>query len=95
MVMWGVIFGAILGLLWHGHDWSSNIVIGAVLGAIAGATLRSTIRSEVQKAMADKALVPAAARPGASPAVRAPSVPVVTDPPPERTAPEAPPIKVT
>jgi uncharacterized membrane protein len=77
MVMWGVIFGAILGLLWHGHDWSSNLVIGAVLGAIAGATLRSTIRSEVRKAMADKTLVAAAARPGASPAVQAPTVPVV------------------
>lgn len=60
MVMWGVVFGALLGALWPGHDLFGKFVFGAVLGGIAGATLRSAIRSEVESALkATRRAVPA------------------------------------
>ncbi|MBP6618567.1 MAG: DUF2339 domain-containing protein, partial [Burkholderiaceae bacterium] len=51
MVLWGVVWGAILGLLWPGWD-EAGAVVGAVLGAIAGLTLRKAVRSEVARATA-------------------------------------------
>ncbi len=82
MVVWGAIFGGILGLLWHGHDWGEKILIGLVLGAIAGATLRSAIRGEVRKALADKELAPQVAPAKQPEVVRvAPPVPEATHPP--------------
>jgi uncharacterized membrane protein len=56
MVLWGVVWGAILGLLWPGWD-GAEMVLGAVLGALAGWSLRKAVRSEVARAAA---LVPPA-----------------------------------
>ena len=35
MVLWGVVWGAILGLLWPGWD-EAGAVVGAVLGRLRG-----------------------------------------------------------
>ena len=59
MVLWGVVWGAILGLLWPGWG-EAGTVVGAVLGALAGWSLRKAVRSEVKAAAAlDKATPPA------------------------------------
>lgn len=49
MVIWGAIWGAILGWLWPGHGFLSNLSVlgGALLGAAAGLTLRKVVRSEI------------------------------------------------
>ena len=65
MVLWGVVWGAILGLLWPGWD-EAGAVVGAVLGAIAGLTLRKAVRSEVAAASRAAALVPQAPRAAAT-----------------------------
>ena len=49
MVLWGVVWGAILGLLWPGWD-EAGTVVGAVLGALAGWTLRMAVHGEVKAA---------------------------------------------
>jgi hypothetical protein len=36
MVIWGAIWGLILGFMWPGHDSDVQAVIGALAGAIAG-----------------------------------------------------------
>ena len=54
MVLWGVVWGAILGLLWPGWD-EAGTVVGAVLGALAGWTLRMAVRGEVKAAARDAA----------------------------------------
>ena len=56
MVLWGSIWGAVLGLLWPGHDWETRVLVGAVLGFIAGQTLRKAVRTELG-ARFDKAIV--------------------------------------
>lgn len=87
MVLWGLIWGAVLGLLWPGHDWEMRVAIGAVLGFIAGQTLRKAIRKEIAQAqpvaVAAPARQPAPAR-AASPAEGAPA------PAAERITPVAP-----
>ena len=77
MVIWGAIWGAVLGLFWRGHDTGFNMVCGLVLGAIAGLTLRGAVRKEAQAAVqgiakaapvAAKAAQPLPASPPAPPA---------------------------
>ena len=46
MVIWGAIWGLILGFLWPGHDSDVQAVVSALAGAIAGYSLRRAIRSE-------------------------------------------------
>ena len=48
MVIWGAIWGLILGFLWPGHDSDAQAVIGAVGGAIAGFSLRRVVRREIE-----------------------------------------------
>ncbi|MBK7000710.1 MAG: DUF2339 domain-containing protein [Rhodoferax sp.] len=50
MVLWGAIWGAILGLLTSRHDPFWNLVIGAGLGALAGRMLRNEVRKEAERA---------------------------------------------
>src|SRR5688572_4226284 len=52
MVLWGAICGAVLGLLWRGHDWEFHLVVGAIFGALAGLGLRRAVRTEIQAALA-------------------------------------------
>ena len=48
MVIWGAVWGLILGFLWPGHGSDAQAVIGAMGGAIAGFTLRRVVRSEIE-----------------------------------------------
>ena len=48
MVIWGAIWGLVLGLLWPGHDSDAQAAIGAVAGAIAGFSLRRVVRAEIE-----------------------------------------------
>ncbi|ROZ76136.1 DUF2339 domain-containing protein [Ramlibacter sp. WS9] len=82
MVIWGAIWGGVLGLLWPGHDWEFQLFAGAILGALAGLMLRRAVRKEVlaQQAKAPagaaaKASAPAAA---ATAAAAAAATPVAT-----------------
>ena len=82
MVIWGAIWGGVLGLLWPGHDWEVQLFAGAILGALAGLMLRRAVRKEVlaQQAKAPtgaavKAAAPAAA---ATAAAAAAATPVAT-----------------
>jgi uncharacterized membrane protein len=61
MVIWGAIWGGVLGLLWRGHDWEFHLFSGAVLGALAGLMLRRAVRAEVQALQAKLQPVPVAA----------------------------------
>ena len=77
MVIWGAIWGGILGLLWHGHDWEFQFFVGAILGALAGLMLRRAVRKEMQaqQAKALPAMAPKAApAPAAAAKVSAPPV---------------------
>ena len=65
MVLWGAIWGGVFGLLWPGHGWEWQTVVGVLLGALAGRTLRRAIRTEIE-----------AARSNAMATVRLPPVPV-------------------
>src|SRR4051812_30784318 len=49
MVIWGAIWGAVLGLLWPGYGWEWQSVTGLVLGALAGRMLRGAVRREMQQ----------------------------------------------
>lgn len=69
MVIWGAIWGAVLGLLWRGHGWEWHMVLGAVLGALAGRTLRGVVRTEFEALQVKLRQGPAAA---AAPAQAAP-----------------------
>lgn len=55
MVLWGAVWGAVLGLLWRGYDWELHVVVGALLGAAAGFTLRSAVRKEAARLHAARA----------------------------------------
>ena len=48
MVIWGAIWGLILGFLWPDHDSDAQAVIGAVGGAVAGFSLRRVVRQEIE-----------------------------------------------
>ena len=52
MVIWGAIWGGVLGLLWRGHDWEWQMIAGAVLGALSGRMLRKAVRAEVRAELA-------------------------------------------
>jgi uncharacterized membrane protein len=80
MVIWGAIWGGVLGLLWRGHDWEFHLFVGAALGAIAGLMLRRAVRKEVlaQQAKALPAAQPKAAAVPAA-AARMPAPPVAVD----------------
>lgn len=98
MVIWGVIFGAVLGLLWRGGDWSDHIVLGAMIGGLFGLSLRRSIRSEVRKALAEHQPLARAAEPVPMPApipAQPPQPPQAMRAPEVREAPpiaQAPPI---
>ena len=47
MVIWGAIWGLILGFLWPGHDSDAQAVIGVVGGAVVGFSLRRVVRQEI------------------------------------------------
>ncbi|WP_296508989.1 DUF2339 domain-containing protein [Rhodoferax sp.] len=59
MVLWGAIWGAIIGFATSRYDEGEALWIGAVLGALAGYTLRRSIRTEIQKS-AGLAVTPSA-----------------------------------
>ena len=91
MVIWGAIWGLILGFLWPGHDSHAQAVIGAVGGAVAGFSLRRVVRQEIEAqraswprtvpvAVPEAALVPAS--------VGEPVARVHQEPPVPRTAPD-------
>ncbi|MEO7548412.1 MAG: DUF2339 domain-containing protein, partial [Ramlibacter sp.] len=48
MVLWGAIWGGVLGALWPGHDWEWQMALGALLGALAGRMLRNAVRKEMK-----------------------------------------------
>lgn len=101
MVIWGAVWGTILGLMWDGPDEEFRMVFGAIVGAIAGLTLRWTVRREIRKQAALAATVPAVqraapvpmpaaqARPGPEAGAPAAAPPQAARPPvPGRTAAE-------
>lgn len=47
MLLWGAIWGLILGFLWPGHDSEVQAVVGAILGVVAGFSLRRVVRTEI------------------------------------------------
>lgn len=72
MVIWGAVWGAILGLMWRGDD-EFNIFAGVVLGVIAGLTLRRAVRTEVRKQVE-------AARAAGAPVAAAAAAPAAAEP---------------
>lgn len=47
MVLWGVIWGAVIGWLFDSYWWEPlGVFAGALIGALAGWTLRNSVRSE-------------------------------------------------
>jgi len=50
MVLWGAIWGAILGFAIARQDESLALFVGAVLGALAGLTLRKAVRAAARQA---------------------------------------------
>lgn len=74
MVLWGAIWGGVLGLMWPGHDTEWQVILGAILGALAGRTLRGSVRGEIERAAKLLAAQPqAAARASAATSVAAPT----------------------
>jgi len=63
MLIWGAVWGAILGLMWPGYGSDFKVVTGALLGLAAGWTLRKVVRKEVEAAW--RALPAAAVQPQA------------------------------
>ena len=62
MVIWGAIWGAILGWLWPGRGFLSELTViaGALLGVAAGLTLRKAVRREIAAGRAQGKSAPAA-----------------------------------
>jgi uncharacterized membrane protein len=56
MIIWSIVWGAVLGWLWPGHG-DEGAFVGAFLGFFAGLSLRWAVRAEVQAAW-KKALPP-------------------------------------
>lgn len=52
MLLWGAIWGVVLGLLWPGGDEAFAALFGAALGTLAGWSLRRVIRQELARAAA-------------------------------------------
>ena len=56
MLLWGAIWGAVLGYFVERHDAGFGLILGAVLGALVARTLRNEVRkearAEVQKELA-------------------------------------------
>lgn len=52
MVLWGAMWGAIIGYATARYDQEFALFVGALLGAVAGLTLRRSIRKEVAQAQA-------------------------------------------
>lgn len=75
MVIWGALWGALLGLLWPGYNEELALVLGALLGAGAGWSLRSVVRAEIARLAGAAGAAPATARPAAT------AVPVPTPSP--------------
>lgn len=57
MIIWSIVWGAVLGWLWPGHG-DEGAFVGAFLGFFAGLSLRWVVRAEVEAAR-KKALPPA------------------------------------
>ncbi len=53
MVLWGAIWGAILGLFIARHEEGFGLLVGAVLGTLAGLSLRKAVRSTAHQATLD------------------------------------------
>ncbi|MBG9388290.1 DUF2339 domain-containing protein [Caenimonas sp. DR4.4] len=73
MVLWGAIWGAVLGLLWHGYGWEWQTVAGALLGALAGRMLRNAVRREVEATQARLGAQAGADKPPAPAPIAAPA----------------------
>ncbi|WP_170211808.1 DUF2339 domain-containing protein [Rhodoferax bucti] len=52
MVLWGAIWGAIIGFASARYDQGSALLLGALLGALAGVTLRRAIQKQIAKELA-------------------------------------------
>jgi uncharacterized membrane protein len=96
MLIWGVVWGAIVGLLWPGWD-SDAWLVGAALGLAAGWSLRRAVRTVVRREIAaarpartvpaDQATAPDWANDMASDAASgAPTVPLTPAPASARSA---------
>ncbi|MDB5859181.1 MAG: hypothetical protein JWQ76_2870 [Ramlibacter sp.] len=79
MVIWGAIWGGVLGVLWRGYGNSEfQLILGAILGALAGWSLRTAVRREVARTQARQPALPAAATPATVPAPTPVAAPVAT-----------------
>lgn len=93
MVMWGAIWGAVLGLLWPGYGWQWQSAVGLALGALAGRMLRNAVRAEVRAGLAVPVPVHRPARVEAAETATPPlatHAPVPAASPPARVVPPAP-----
>jgi len=86
MLLWGAIWGAVLGYFVERHDAGFGLILGAMLGAFAARTLRNAVRkearAEVQKELAAHQAVtqaPSVAPAAVVVAAAAVPVPVRTD----------------
>src|SRR5512133_1287772 len=71
MVVWGAVWGGVLGYLWPGSWEELQVLVGAGLGALSGLMLRSAIRTELRKLQAPLAATAKAQAAAAAPAARA------------------------
>ena len=81
MVMWGAIWGAVLGLLWPGYGWEFQTLAGLLLGALAGHMLRDAVRKEIAAGRTAPASAAVQAGRPAQAAQPAPPVPAAAVPP--------------
>ena len=51
MVLWGAIWGGIVGFCVDRHDEGFGLLLGAIFGAVAGWTLRKAVRMEARQAV--------------------------------------------
>jgi uncharacterized membrane protein len=92
MVLWGAIWGAILGFFIVRHDEGMGLFLGTVWGAIAGATLRRAVhtvaRRAAQEVLAEQhptVLVPRTIPPASDPVAAAAAVPAAVAEPVSET----------